>query len=324
MNHQALGRSGPLVSSLALGTMTFGSGSGVAGLRPVVDAHLAARMVALAVERGVTLFDSAARYNGGTAETVLGAALRPYRDRVVVSTKDPVFPDAGPAPAQIRASVEGSLRRLNLEFLHVYHAGASRLDQPIGPIIDGLAAVVEAGLVRHVGVTNVPAWQLDRAAAAAAASDVPLVSAQMSFSLLDRQLEYEFAPLFAEHGIGVLAWSPLAGGFLSGKYTSEDPAGAGGRLASFRLQPLDIERGYATVDVLREVADAHAVTPAAVALAWVGAHRFVASVLFGATTLDGLLDNLAAGDLVLAAGELAALDAASEAPKPYPYWLYPD
>jgi aryl-alcohol dehydrogenase-like predicted oxidoreductase len=322
-----LGRSGLEVSSLGLGTMTFGRGDGFAGLRPKVDGGLAGRIVAAAVERGVTLFDSAGRYNDGTAEEVLGAAVRPYRAQVSISTKDPVLPatDGGPVIDQIRANVEASLRRLDVEVIDVYQVGVVRLDQPLDGIVDGLAAVVDAGWVRTVGVTNVPSWMLDRLAGSAAGDGrVRLVAAQMSYSLLDRHIEHDYRALLTEHGIGVLAWSPLAGGFLTGKYSRDDPEGAGGRLATIRLQPLDLERGFAVVDVLHEIAAGRQTTPSAVALAWVAAKPFVSSVLFGVTSMEDLASNLAAVDVLLADEEVSALDDASASPKPYPYWLYPD
>ena len=324
MRYTTVGRSKLRVSALALGTMTFGTGEGFAGLRPAVDDRLAARMVAVAVERGVTLFDSAARYQDGEAEQMLGRALAPYRQRAVVSTKDPVFPDAGPARTQVAASVEASLRRLGVDTIDLFQVGVARLDQGVEELADGLDDVVHRGLVREVGVTNLPSWQLERIAATAGReTHAPVVAAQMSYSLLERTVEVEYRGLLEDRGIGVLAWSPLAGGFLTGKYTRDDPGGRGGRLQTFRLQPLDHERGFAVLDVLNEIAAEHAVSPAAVALAWVAAKPFVTSAVFGATTIEGLNANLQAADLDLTLDEVSALDDASAPPATYPYWLYP-
>jgi aryl-alcohol dehydrogenase-like predicted oxidoreductase len=326
MNNGVLGGSRVTVSKFGLGTMTFGTAGGSAGLRPKVDAALAARLVATALDAGVTLFDSSGHYNDGTAEAILGRAIGSRRDEVLLSTKDPVLPEreAGSVVSQIRANVEGSLRRLGVDVVDLYQVGVTRLDQPLEGIVEGLAAVVDAGLVRHVGITNFPAWQLDRLARAAVSTGCPLVAAQMSYSLLERQIEYDFQPLLAEHSIGVLAWSPLAGGFLTGKYSGDDASGGGGRLSSFGLQPLDVDRGHAIVRTLRGIAGDHGVAPAAIALAWVAAQPFVASVLFGATSTDGLETNLAAARVTLGPDELLALGEVSSAPRPYPYWLYPD
>jgi aryl-alcohol dehydrogenase-like predicted oxidoreductase len=323
MRYTMLGRSELRVSALALGTMTFGAGEGFAGLRPAVDDQLARRMVALAVERGVTLFDSAARYQDGEAEQLLGRALEPYRHRVAVSTKDPVRADAGPARAQVVASVEASLRRLGIDVIDLYQVGVARLDQDVEELAEALDDVVRRGLVREVGVTNLPSWQLERVAATAEREAyAPVVAAQMSYSLLERTVEIEYRGLLENRGIGVLAWSPLAGGFLAGKYTRDDPGGHGGRLQTFHLQPLDRERGFVVLDVLREIAAGHAVTPAAVALAWAAAKPFVSSAVFGATTIEGLAANLDAADLDLSPEEVAALDDVSAPPATYPYWLY--
>lgn len=326
MRYANVGGSTLRVSKLSLGTMTFGTGEGFAGLRPKVDERLAARIVATAVDHGVTLFDSAGSYQQGQAESILGRAIAPYRDRVMISTKDPVLPDseAGPVAAQIEANVEASLARLGVETIDLYQVGVARLDQSVEGITAGLDAVVRRGLVGAAGVTNLPAWLLERVAATAERDGCsPIVAAQMSYSLVERGIEMEYGRLLADRGIGVLAWSPLAGGFLTGKYTREDPDGGNGRLSTFRLQPIDRERGFAIVDVLRAIASARKVTPAAVALAWLAERDIVASAVFGATSLEGLEANLAAADMTLGAEESSALDEASSTSPPYPYWLYP-
>jgi aryl-alcohol dehydrogenase-like predicted oxidoreductase len=326
MKYGNVGSSTLRVSKLSLGTMTFGTGPGFAGLRPKVDDRLAARLVATAVERGVTLFDSAGRYQDGQAEIILGRAVAPYRDRVMISTKDPVLPasEAGPVAEQIAASVEASLARLGVETINLYQVGVSRLDQGVEDLAAGLDAVVRRGLVHAVGVTNLPSWLLERAAATAVRGGCsPIVAAQMSYSLLERGIEIDYSQLLADRGIGVLAWSPLAGGFLTGKYTRENPDGGGGRLSTFRLQPIDRERGFEIVEVLRTIASSRQVPPAAVALAWVADRDIVSSAVFGATSLEGLEANLAAADLTLTREETRSLDEASSTSPPYPYWLYP-
>jgi aryl-alcohol dehydrogenase-like predicted oxidoreductase len=314
------------VSKLGLGTMTFGAGEGFAGLRPKVDAALARELVAAAADHGVTVFDSSGHYNDGQAEEFLGQAVKTRRDRVTLSTKNLVLPvaAAGPVRAQIAASVEASLRRLGVDAIDLYQVGVTDLDQPLDEVALGLDDVVRRSLVRHVGVTNLPAWRIERLAARAERDGLaPIIAAQLSYSLLARDIEFEFESLLADRGIGVVAWSPLAGGFLTGKYTRQDPDGGDGRLAHFRLQPIDRERGYDVVDILNEISTTHRVTPAAVALSWAASKPFISTVVFGATTMDGLLANLEAADLGLLAEEAARLDEASKPVKPYPYWLYP-
>jgi aryl-alcohol dehydrogenase-like predicted oxidoreductase len=320
-----VGRSDLRVSKLALGTMTFGSGDGFAGLRPMVDADLARRLVSMAVERGVTTFDSAGRYQDGEAETILGKAIAPYRDRAVISTKDPVLPpgEGGPVGAQIGASVEASLRRLGVDVIDLYQVGLAQLEQGLDGIVEGLDAVVQRGLVRYVGVTNLTAWHVERIAATAeAAGTAPVVAAQMSYSLLERDIEADFGGLLSDRGIGVFAWSPLAGGYLTGKYTAADPGGGGGRLSSFRMQPIDIPAAMEVVEVVRSLADDRGVAPSVISLAWVMQHDFVSSTLVGVTTTESLSTNLDAGDVELSREEIAALDDVSMPAPRYPYWLY--
>lgn len=326
MEYVNVGSSDLVVSKIGLGTMTFGTGEGFAGLRPQVDAALADSMVNTAIDHGVTLFDSSGHYNDGQAEVLLGQAVKSRRDEVVISTKDPVLPvaDGGPVRAQVAANVENSVRRLGVEAIDLYQAGVWDLGQPLDDLALALDDVVRRGLVRHAGITNLPAWRLERLAATAAAGGLtPIVAAQLSYSLVGRDIEFEYEPLLADRGIGVLAWSPLAGGFLTGKYTRHDPDGQGGRLAHFRLQPIDRERGFEVIDILRDLAAARGVSVAAIALAWAAGKAFISSVMFGATSMDGLHANLASAEVGLSEEDTARLDAASAGAKPYPYWLYP-
>jgi aryl-alcohol dehydrogenase-like predicted oxidoreductase len=328
--HYANLGSAPLsVSKFGLGTMTFGTGEGFAGLRPRTGETTSTELISVAIDHGVTVFDSSGHYNDGEAEIILGRAVRHRRDRVIVSTKDPVFldADAGPVREQVIRNVEASLRRLALDAIDIYQVGVldlARLGQALDEIGEGLDGAIGRGLVRHGGVTNMPAWCLERLSAAGAAQGLaPIVAAQMSYSLLDRQIELEYQPLLIERGIGVLAWSPLAGGFLTGKYTANNPDGGGGRLSVFRLQPINREQGYDVVALLGEIAQTYDVTPAAVALSWAASKPFVSSVILGATSTDRLVANLKAAELQLTPQDLNRLDEMSTPPRPYPYWLYP-
>lgn len=326
MQYGNLGGASLRVSKFGLGTMTFGTGEGFAGLRPKSDETASAKLINVAIDHGINVFDSSGHYNEGQAEIILGRAVRHRRDQVVISTKDPVVSEAeaGPVREQVIRNVEASLRRLAVDAIDIYQVGVMDLAQSLDEIGEGLDDVVRRGLVRHVGVTNVPAWRLERLSAANESRGLtPIVAAQMSYSLLDRQIELEYQPLLMERGIGVLAWSPLAGGFLTGKYTAKHPDGDGGRLAAFRLQPINREQGYDVVAVLSEIAEAYDVTPAAVALSWAASKPFVSSVIFGATSTDRLAANLKAAELQLTPEDLSRLDALSAPPRPYPYWLYP-
>jgi aryl-alcohol dehydrogenase-like predicted oxidoreductase len=326
MQYGNLGGASLRVSKFGLGTMTFGTGEGFAGLRPMTDEAASAELISMAIDHGVNVFDSSGHYNDGQAETILGRAVKHRRDQVVISTKDPVFPEAEAAPVreQVVRNVEASLRRLAVDTIDIYQVGVMDLAHPLDGIGEGLDDVVRRGVVRHVGVTNFPAWRLERLSAASEARELaPIVAAQMSYSLLDRQIELEYQPLLKERGIGVLAWSPLAGGFLTGKYTAKNPDGDGGRLAGFRLQPINREQGYDVVAALGEIAESHDVTPAAVALSWAASKPFVSSVVLGATSTDRLAANLKAAELQLTPEDLSRLDALSAPPRPYPYWLYP-
>jgi len=324
-----LGSASLRVSKFGLGTMTFGTGEGFAGLRPKTDETASTELISAAIDHGVNVFDSSGHYNDGQAEIILGRAVKRRPEQVVISTKDPVFvnADAGPVREQVIRNVEASLRRLALDTIDIYQVGVmdlADLAQSLDQIGEGLDDVVQRGLVCHVGVTNVPAWGLERLSAASEARGVaPIVAAQMTYSLLDRQIELEYQPLLMERGIGVLAWSPLAGGFLTGKYTAKDPDGDGGRLSAFRLQPINREQGYDVVAALGEIAEANDVTPAAVALSWAASKPFVSSVIFGATSTERLMANLKAAELQLTPEDLSRLDAVSAPPRPYPYWLYP-
>lgn len=326
MRYGNLGSASLRVSKFGLGTMTFGTGEGYAGLRPKTDEIASTELISVAIDHGVNVFDSSGHYNEGEAEIILGRAVRHRREQVVISTKDPVFvdADAGPVREQVIRNVEASLHRLALDTIDIYQVGVLDLAQSLDEIGEGLDEVVRRGLVRHVGVTNVPAWRLERLSAASKARGLaPIVAAQMSYSLLDRHIELEYQPLLIERGIGVLAWSPLAGGFLTGKYTANNPDGDGGRLSAFRLQPINREQGYDVVAVLREMAETYDVTPAAVALSWAASKPFVSSVVIGATSTDRLVANLKGAELQLTPEDLSRLDAVSTPPRPYPYWLYP-
>lgn len=326
MRYTLLGNSGLVVSRLGFGALTFTQGN--QALRSVykVGAELADQLVGRAIDAGVTLFDTADVYADGESETLLGAALKPYREQVVIATKvgnrgsadrNPL--NSGLSKRHILASVDQSLKRLGTDWIDCYVAHREDLNTPLEETLEAFDAVVRAGKVRYIGFSNWSAWK------AAAALEIQKANGwaqfthgQMYYSLLGRDVERDVLPMMERYGIGMTAWSPLAFGFLSGAYSREDLTKPDNRFSNFDMLQFDKDKGFAVVDVLRIVAGAHGVSAAQVAIAWVLARGGVNSVLVGATKPHQLEDNLSAVDLVLSDGDLAALDAATAIVPQYP------
>lgn len=325
MQYTRLGDTGLIVSRLAFGAMTFGSAKGTIfeGISKV-DQNLANDLVAKALDSGINHFNTADVYTGGQSEEFLAKALGSRRKDVVISTKvgfrsGEALVHQGLSRHHILSSADDSLRRLNTDYIDVYLV--HRLDPltPVQETAEALNSLVQAGKVRYVGFSNWNAW--------IAAKTVGLQrelglarfkAAELYYSLVGRDLEQELVPFVKDAGIGVFVWSPLAGGFLSGKYSRENPKGDGGRLTSFDMLPYDKEKGYQVVDRLRAIGSAHSATPAQVALAWVLSKPFVSSVLLGANKFSQLEDNLGAANLQIREEDLAALDQLTAAAPPYP------
>jgi aryl-alcohol dehydrogenase-like predicted oxidoreductase len=332
MQYTQLGSSGLTVSRLALGTMTFGEYS-FATFHANVDQAAADRMVGLALEAGVNVFDTAEGYGQGKSEEALGAALgrANARDRAVIATKVSTFaPDADDPDLRrlsyrhVVGNAEAALRRLGTDWIDLYQLHAADFVTPWEETLRALDDLVSRGLVRYVGWSNHPAWYAARGQGIQELRGyAPFASAQIYYSVVGREAEHEVLPYCRAAGLGTLIWSPLAGGFLTDKYTREDPAGAGGRRAAFSVPPVDLERGYDAVDRMREIAEARGVPVAHVAFAWLLAKPEVSSVIVGASRPEQLSDNLAAADLSLEDDEVAALDALDPpAPLyPHPRWL---
>jgi aryl-alcohol dehydrogenase-like predicted oxidoreductase len=331
MQYTQLGTSGLTVSRLALGTMTFGQYS-FATFHANVDQPTADRMVAQALDAGVNVFDSAEGYGQGASEEVLGAALKRAgaRDRAVIATKVSTF-QGGDDPDRERLSyrhvvgnAEAALRRLGTDWIDLYQLHAADFLTPWEETLRALDDLVSRGLVRYVGWSNVPAWHAARGQGIQELRQyAPFVSAQIYYAVIGREAEHEVLPYCRAAGLGTLIWSPLAGGFLTGKYTRADPGGEGGRRAAFSVPPIDLERGYDAVDRMRAIADARGVPVAHVAYAWLFAKPEVSSVIVGASRPEQLADNLAAADLALTDQEVADLDAVDPPPPlyPHPRWL---
>lgn len=326
MRYARLGSTGLVVSRMALGTMTFGSGDGPMGAIWKIDQAAADRLVAQSLDRGVNFFDSADAYAGGQSEEMLGRALGKRRGEVVISTKigfrtGEALVAAGLSYRRIIEAVEACLRRLGTDYIDVMSFHTLDPFTPVDESLRGLEEVVRRGWVRYVGYSNYPSWLaatiLERQRARGFS---PMVAAQMYYSLLGRDLEIEHVPFALENGIGLVIWSPLAGGFLSGRYTRENPGGDGGRLAAFDFIPMDKARAYDVVEGLREMAAARGVSVAQLSLAWLLTRPAVSSVLVGASRPEQLEENLKAAELDLSDDELQRMDAMAPPVSTYPHW----
>ncbi len=333
MNYRRLGSTGLKVSELCLGTMTFGSRFFNIG---AVDQQLANAMVVKALEHGVNFFDTADVYSYGESETLLGRALqhaRADRDAVVVATKvrgamseaatrgsgDPN--NVGLSRKHIIASCEASLRRLDTDHVDLYQVHGWDAAAPVEEALRALDDLVRQGKVRYVGCSNWAARQIARAVTLAGERGWErFVSLQAYYSLACRDLEHELLPLCREEGLGVLPWSPLAGGLLTGKYRRGASGPEGARRTGFDFPPVD-PRAFDAVDALDAVASARSASIPQIALAWLLARPGVTSVIIGARTMAQLEDNLGAAGMALSDEETARLSAPTDPPVLYPQWM---
>jgi aryl-alcohol dehydrogenase-like predicted oxidoreductase len=328
VQYSRLGSTGLIVSRLAFGTMTFGSAGGIFATVAKVDQAGADALVGRAIDGGVNFFNSADVYTGGDSERILGRALGRKRKDVVIATKvgnrmSPALVDSGLSYGHVLAACDASLERLGTDYIDVYLVHKVDALTPVEETVEALEALVRAGKVRYVGFSNWPAWMAAKAVGYQRARGFSAFrAAELYYSLVGRDVEHELQPFCVDAGIGIMVWSPLAGGFLSGKYTREQPkGGAGDRLGGFDFLPYDRERGFALVELLRRIGAAHGAAPAQVAIAWLLTRAAVSSVLIGASSLAQLDDNLRAADLRLTAEDLATLDAATKPAAVYPNWF---
>jgi aryl-alcohol dehydrogenase-like predicted oxidoreductase len=330
MQYKPLGRTGLFVSELCLGTMTFGGGEGMWRQIGALQQREADALVRAALEDGVNLIDTANVYAEGLSERILGQSLCNLgvaREEVVIATK--VLGRMGPGPnnagagrGHILDQAKASLRRLQLDHIDLYQIHGFDPAVPVEETLGALDQLVRQGLVRYVGLSNWAAWQVAKAVGIAERRGfAPVASLQAYYTLAGRDLEREVIPMLKSEGVGLMVWSPLAGGFLSGKYDRAAQAAPDGRRASFNFPPVDPERGHAVIDVLREVAARHVATVAQVALAWLLHQEAVTSVIIGAKRPEQLAENLGATDLRLSGEDLAALEAVSQLPPEYPGWM---
>ncbi len=327
MDYRQLGRSGLRVSSLTLGTMTFG-GRGQFRNVGEIDLAGARRQIDMAIDAGVNLIDTADIYSDGASEELVGEALAGRRDQVLVATKarfemGPGPNDGGLSRHHLIRACEASLRRLKTDHIDLYQVhewdGQTPLEETLGALDD----LVRAGKIRYAGCSNFGGWQVMKALGIARLRGlVEFVSQQVYMSLQERSAEFEIVPSALDQGLGLLIWSPLAGGWLSGKYRRGRDLPDGARHASEWSEPpiYDEDKLYDTIEVLVEIADGHGVSPAQVALAWLLGRPAVSTVIVGARTEEQLADNLAAASLELSEEERARLEQVSRPPLPYPFW----
>lgn len=327
MDYRPLGASGLRVSALTLGTMTFGGRDKFANVG-TTDVDGARRQIDLCLDRGVNFIDTANVYSGGLSEEILGAALQGRRDRVLIATKARMAMGDGPNDAGLSRhhlikECEASLRRLGTDHIDLYQVHEWDGQTPLEETLEALDSLVKAGKVRYVGASNYAGWQLMKALAVADRRGYErFVTQQIYYSLQARDAEYELVPLAVEEGVGILVWSPLAGGLLSGKYRRDQEGPAGSRqLTDWKEPPVrDREQLYDVVDALVEIGEGHGVSAAQVALAWLLRRPGVVSLIVGARTEEQLADNLAAAELALAPDEVERLEAVSRPPLIYPHW----
>jgi aryl-alcohol dehydrogenase-like predicted oxidoreductase len=332
MRYNQLGSTGLFVSEICLGTMTFGEAGGSAqwGQIAGVDQAAADSIVSRSIAAGVNFFDTANVYSFGKSERILGQAIKNLgvpRQDVVIATK--FFGQMGSKPNErgasrghIMDSVEQSLERLQMDHIDLYQIHGTDTVTPIDETLRALDDLVSRGLVRYIGLSNWAAWRMAKALGISERKGYArFETAQAYYSIAGRDLEREIVPLMQGEKLGLMVWSPLAGGLLSGKYGPGAPGNGEGRRAAFDFPPVDKDRAWACVAAMREVASKHGASVAEVALGYILAKPFVTSVIIGAKRLEQLDENLKAVKLKLDADDMAKLDEVSALPGEYPGWM---
>lgn len=326
MEYRLLGNSGLKVSTITMGTMTFGRKKDNVGSTSLKDAQ---RQVDLCIDRGVNLIDTADAYTTGKSEEMVGATLAKKRAEVLIATKVrfPMGPgpnDKGLSRHHIIAACEASLKRLKTDWIDLYQVHEWDGQTPLEETMEALDTLVRQGKVRYIGCSNFSAWHIMKALGVARAEGRQrFISQQIHYTLETREPEYELVPLSLDQGLGILVWSPIAGGLLSGKFRrdAKDPKGMRHSGRQYREPVIhDEERLLDIVDVIVDVAKAHDVSGAQVALAWLLHQPGVTSVIAGGRNIEQFEDSLGAADLKLSAEDLARLDAVSRPRLIYPYW----
>ena len=329
MRFSQFGDTGLIVSKLAFGAMTFGEGVLVGELVNKVDQYLADRMVHACLDAGVNLFDTADMYTSGQSEIMLGKALKGKRQDVLIATKcgfrsgDSIL-SAGLSYRYLLQSIENSLKRLDTDYIDLFFLHIPDPWTPLEETARALEAAVQKGWIRYPAFSNYPAWKAQRLIDLQHQRHfTPMAGAQMYYSMLGRDLDGDYKDFITANGLGLITWSPLASGFLSGKYSKENPVPQDSRRVKFDFPPVDIDKGYKVIEALRTIADKHQASIAQVALAWVMQQSFVSSVLIGATKLEQLDDNLKSAQLTPDQEDLRTIEELTAILPPYPAWMQP-
>lgn len=329
MRYNQLGNTGLFVSEICLGAMTFG-GAGFWRVVGELDQTAVTGLVSRALESHVNFIDTADVYSEGRSEQLLGQALKDIgvkRSDVVIATKCYGRVGAGPndlgaSRGHIMDAVERSLERLQTDHIDLYQIHANDIVTPVEETMRALDDLVSRGLVRYVGVSNWQAWKIMKAQGAAAQRGYArFETLQAYYTIAGRDLERESVPMLNDQKMGLMVWSPLAGGLLSGKFGPGSNGPEDARRSKFDFPPVDKERAWKCIDAMREIGNAHGVSVARVALAWLLAKPFVTSIIIGAKNLEQLDDNIAATTLTLTPDEIAKLDEVSAMPPEYPVWM---
>jgi aryl-alcohol dehydrogenase-like predicted oxidoreductase len=332
MKYHTLGPTGLLVSEICLGTMTFSTGEGM--WKPIagVEQNLADQLLKRSFDAGVNFVDTADVYTNGESEKTLAKAISNVgiaRKEIVIATK--VFGRTGPGRNDVGASrghimdaVDASLKRLQTDYIDLYQIHAADTVTPVEETLRALDTLVSQGKVRYLGCSNWYAWQLMKALGISEAKNLAKMDTlQAYYSIAGRDLEREIVPLLKDQGTGLLVWSPLAGGLLSGKFSRENQKPEDSRRSAFDFPIVDKERTWRILDVLRPIAQVHNTGVATIALAWLLAKPFVTSVIIGAKRIEQLDQNLGAVDVSLTPEEIKQLDEVSALPPEYPGWMVP-
>ena len=328
MEHRRLGTSGFMVPALTLGTATFTGGKEAFKDWGAVDQPQATRLVDICLDAGLTMFDSADVYSSGTAEEILGAAIKGRRDKVLISTKatfqfEPGANNAGSSRFHLLRAVDGSLKRLGTDYIDLFQLHGYDALTPQEEVMRVLDDLVTAGKIRYTGCSNFSGWHLMKSLAVSEKYRLNRhVAHQAYYSLLGRDYEWELMPLGLDQGVGAVVWSPLGWGRLGGKYRRSQPIDASARAVKDgdSAPQVSDEVFYNVMDVLDAIALEIGKTVAQIALNWVLGRPSVSSVIIGARNESQLRDNLGALGWSLSPDQLARLDTASRLPKPYPYW----
>jgi aryl-alcohol dehydrogenase-like predicted oxidoreductase len=330
MRYRLLGRTGLYVSEICLGTMTYG-GKGRWEVVGRLGLEEAQAQIKAAFDAGVNFLDTANVYSEGESEKLVGQALARLglpREDLVIATK--VRVRMGPAPnrvgltkVHIMNEAHTSLRRLGLDHIDLYQIHGVDQVTPLDETLRALEDLVRAGKVRYIGVSNHAAWQIMKGLGVSERHGWSrFESIQAYYSIAGRELEREIVPVALDQSLSILVWSPLAGGLLSGKFAQDAAGPDGARRTTFDFPPVDRERAFRCVEVMRPIAAAHGVSVARVALAWTLQRPGVTSVIIGAKSQEQLADNLAAADLTLSEEEMNRLNEVSAPPREYPGWMF--